>query len=565
MTLQVWLCWLTGVALGGAGAFLVCWGLFSDRLSGSWKKRRCRKCMYDMTSVTGLKCPECGREWSSEAQMRKVRRRWGMASFGVVLTLCAFGLNWYAAGLALGWQSFAPAAVLIRLSPVIGREAALRSVIGRGTMTFPNAISIEQASTWTLAPVERVAISVLEDKHSSFPEVWAAVDAIYWMRDRVTQPEKIARLLTECPPGRMMPQYTWSNALYSIVSKNEVVLDPAKIAEAATSIGSNPGEVASRFLSEGLSESTARLVPDLLARGGHNQLTWPELEGVTPEVKAALLKRLRDVYFAGDALAKQRITSFLYPNGKMMPAGNADFEAMARDQIGQMRRGEDTDFLVDNSFISWQLSVPLSGVVPELGELLSSPKLYARERARDVLSRIERSPTHSPVLNQAIAKAIREGTDEARALAISIASRRRDIDREIIIGAIIQSVANVADPVVLDSMYRFVFPLVVEGLPTNKATPASKFTSPANLEQVLLENVAADGPCAAVSALWIARLPQISSETFRILAATMEDPSKSAGVRSAARDTLLHIRDREQPEVSPSAALNDALPTSVLR
>jgi len=488
-----------------------------------------------------------------------------MASFGVALTLCAFALNWYAAGLALGWQSFAPAAILLRLSPIIGREEALRSVIGRGTMTFPDAIPIEKASSWTLAPVERVAISVLEDKNASFPEVWAAVDAIYWMRDRVTQPEKIARLLTECPPGRMMPQYTWSNALYSILAKHEVVLDPAKIADAATSIGSNPGEVASRFLSEGLSENIARLVPDLLARGGHNQLTWPELEGVTPEVKSALLKRLREVYFAGDELAKQRITSFLYPNGKMMPAFNTDFEAMARDQIGRMRRGEDTDFLVDNAFITWQVSEALSGLVPELGDLLSSPKLYARERASDVLRSIQASPKNSPAITMAIVAAIRDGTVDARHMAIPIARRRRDIDRNAVVQAILESIGKVSDPVTLDAMYRFVFPSEVEGVASKALDQWANSESAASLQHALVEHVQSDRPCAAISATWIARLPAISPETIKVLAATMEDGSKSAAIRVAARDALLHIRDREQPDVSPSAPLIESSAPSFSR
>lgn len=563
MTLQVWSWWLAGAALGGAGVFLVCWGLFSDRLSGNWKKRRCRKCLYDMTSVSGLKCPECGREWGSEAQLRNVRRRWGLAGFGLVLTLGAFALNWYATGIALGWQSVAPSAVLIRLSPVIGRQAALRAVVGTGTMTFPNAVPIEQASSWTLAATEQVAIAVLEDKDAPFREVWAAVDALFWMRDHVRQPQKIAMLLTQCPPGRMMPQYTWSNSLYAIIANNDVVLDPAKIADAASAIGSNPGEVASRFLSEGLSPRVARLVPDLLARGGHNQVTWPQLEGVTPEVKAALLKRLREVYFAGDELTKQRITSFLFPNGKMMPAGNADFEAVARDQIARMRRGEDTDFLVENSFITWQVSEALSGLAPELGDLLSSPKLYARERASDVLKRIEASAVNSPAISNAVLAAIRDGTDDARQMAISIAWRRRDIDRGNVIRAILESAGKVSDPITMDAMYRFVVPATVEGVRSKALDQWANSEASADLQRILVERVQSDGPCAAVSAVWISRLPVISPETTEVLRAAMEDGSRSAETRIAARNALLQIRDRLRPEVDPAMPL-EITPTTPL-
>jgi len=565
MTLQVWLCWLTGVALGGAGAFLICWGLFSDRLSGSWKKRRCRGCLYDMTSVSGLKCSECGREWRSEAQMRKVRRRWGMASFGVVLTLGAFALNWYAAGLSLGWVNVAPTGVLVRLSPIIGREAALRSVIQVAPGWSKSRIPIEDATSWTLAPMERNAIAILADDAATASEVEVAVASLFWMRDRLAQPQRVAGLLAKNVSGRIRAYGHWEGLFYSILSRAENEMPFDLILEAVGTENGGPHSLASALIENGLSRQGARMVPDLMSRGLVNGVTWPELEKVSPEIKAILLQRCREVYFAGDSEVQRRLSRFLRPNARFVPLGNSDFEAMARDQIGRMRRGEDTDVLVEDAFISGQLSEVLTPLIPELGDLLSSPKLYARERANDVLRRVVASPTNSPAMTNAIVAAIREGTDDARQFAIPIASRRRDIDRALVVSAILENVGKVFDPVTFDAMYRFVFSLVVEGVPAKTASPSISLELTARLERILSENVASDGPCSVVSAMWIARLPAISPETVKILAATMEDGSKSAAIRVAARDALLHIRDRQQPDISPSAPLIEASASSFAR
>lgn len=552
MTFQVWMFWLAGAALGGAGAFLICWGLFSDRLSGNWKKRRCRKCLYDMTSVTGLKCPECGRAWSREAEMHRVRRRWGMATLGLVLAISGFGLNWFAAGLVLGWTNVAPTAFLVRLSPVIGREAALRSVVAVGGRGFPSAPPIEAVSDWTLVPVERLAIRVLEDKQAAFPEVHAAVDALYWMRERLTQPQYIVGLLMEQVPGRSMPIATWTILFYSILVHPEIDVPLDKILDAAASNKSDLHGLASQLISSGLSRRGAEIVPDLLSKGLVYGVTWPELEYAHPETLAVLLKRCREVYFAGDDEVKKRLSRFLWPNAKFIPAGNADVEAMAREQIERFTCGEQCEFLDMNSFVLWQAGEALSGLLPEIGGMLSSPSAEARKRASGILRTIKAENGRELVLTRVVCGVIENGSDMGRAAAVDIVKRRSEVDRENVADAIVSAAGRVTTPVTLETMLRFAIPTSAESGVTSLALGEERMT---RLEAILRKQLAADGPTAAVSAEWIGKLPGPDAESIALLEHALTDPTKSRDARIAARDALLRIRDRQQPGIDPAVPI----------
>lgn len=544
MTFQVWMFWLAGAALGGAGAFLICWGLFSDRLSGSWKKRRCRKCLYDMTSVAGLKCPECGREWRSEAQMRKVRRRWGMASLGVVLTLGAFGLNWYAVGLFLGWQNVAPVAILIRLSPIIGREQALRAVVPQGVSGLPSVNLVTNATNWTFAPTERIALDVLEDENSKDLEIFAAVDALHWMREHISREDDVVRALQSVVKNRSIPLYTWSDLYYTLVMKSASRQDASVVVTAVKSSGTSTQGFAGDLIQGGLTPGTAPMIPDLIAAEQVNGVTWKEFEFVSPELKGKILKRCREVYFAGDDEVKKRLSRFLWPNGSYMPAGNPDFEAMAREQIERFNCGEKTEALNMNSFVLWQASEPLSGLIPEIASMLSSQSDEGRTRAVGIFMRMELPHPRSTLATEALCSVLRDGNDAGRAAVIDIVNRRTEIDRHAILGELLGSIGSVNDPDVFSKLYRF-----VKGVQdVDRPGAISVSTRDAALEAVLRKHLDADGPVAPVSADWISKLPSPRAETIALLEDAARNPTKSRATRTAARDALLHIRDRTKPE-----------------
>ncbi len=86
-----WLLWSLGAALALAGLFLLARASFWDRARG---RLRCPKCWYDMAGTApgaSPRCPECGREAGDERDLKRTRRHWRTASFGLILALLGLG------------------------------------------------------------------------------------------------------------------------------------------------------------------------------------------------------------------------------------------------------------------------------------------------------------------------------------------------------------------------------------------------------------------------------------------------------------------------------------------
>ncbi len=83
--------WLYAVA-AGIGVFGLWVGIIwaiGDRSRG---RRRCTRCLYDMSGLTGLRCPECGREFRSEKHLFRAKRgRWAC-----VVSLCLIAVSGFA-------------------------------------------------------------------------------------------------------------------------------------------------------------------------------------------------------------------------------------------------------------------------------------------------------------------------------------------------------------------------------------------------------------------------------------------------------------------------------------
>ena len=77
-----WLYWIIGAVVGAGGLAFLAWSLLWDRSRG---RRRCPKCWYDMTGLSGLTCPECGKTAKTEKKLFRTRRRWRWAVLGCVL------------------------------------------------------------------------------------------------------------------------------------------------------------------------------------------------------------------------------------------------------------------------------------------------------------------------------------------------------------------------------------------------------------------------------------------------------------------------------------------------
>jgi HEAT repeat protein len=101
--------WWAGGVLAVAALVVAALALFRDRPRG---RRRCPRCWYDMAGVTGMTCPECGREQKAERRFFCTRRRWrGVALAAVMLTL-ATGTAIAPAAYTGAWARYTPMPVL---------------------------------------------------------------------------------------------------------------------------------------------------------------------------------------------------------------------------------------------------------------------------------------------------------------------------------------------------------------------------------------------------------------------------------------------------------------------
>lgn len=104
-------------------------------------RRRCGRCWYDMSRVSGLRCPECGWEARHEIHLFRTRRRWRWIGASVLLS--AAGVVLVVTG-AVGWPQMVPAAVwravMPHLDPGAERELA--------TIGLDSTLKIDRMSRW---------------------------------------------------------------------------------------------------------------------------------------------------------------------------------------------------------------------------------------------------------------------------------------------------------------------------------------------------------------------------------------------------------------------------------
>src|SRR5688572_5966675 len=130
-----WIALVIAALLAVGGLIVVLLALFRDRSRG---RPRCPKCWYDMAGVTGLKCPECGREARSTKRLHKTRRRWRRATLGALMLLLAGVTAVGAPLLQHGVLAGTPTWGYIAALPWIGSGPALKELEQRvkaGTMT----------------------------------------------------------------------------------------------------------------------------------------------------------------------------------------------------------------------------------------------------------------------------------------------------------------------------------------------------------------------------------------------------------------------------------------------
>lgn len=155
--------WTAGVALGVIGATLMNWALFADR---SFGRRRCPKCWYDMRSIEGLRCPECGHV-AKKNKLFKTRRRWSWAFTSLAVFALAGFLAIQPKVKRDGWGSVVPATILIFALRLDDNEWAFAALQDR---VLPDVSKYDPGATgsalyaWQWRKVANACIDLLGDK-----------------------------------------------------------------------------------------------------------------------------------------------------------------------------------------------------------------------------------------------------------------------------------------------------------------------------------------------------------------------------------------------------------------
>lgn len=157
--------WLSMGLLAVGGLTVVCALLFDWIRQRIVHRRRCPKCWYDLSHTPGLRCSECGYTAKREGKLIKARRRWGLASFGVLLLVGSYAAHVTPAVQDRGWPAAVPMAVKILLIPV------LRPSHENVTKYFDGS-RVDTAATgfYDLGVQDRLFLGLLDDYRSHTPK-----------------------------------------------------------------------------------------------------------------------------------------------------------------------------------------------------------------------------------------------------------------------------------------------------------------------------------------------------------------------------------------------------------
>ena len=170
--------WWSGFFIALCGGAVAAWALF---IRGQPKGRvRCPRCWYDMSGAVAddagaHTCPECGRRIVKAGQLRRTRRLWRLAVFGLSLVVAGAG-TWATPMLrAQKWQRHAPSTLLVMLADTDSvdpygetwRELLSRARYGQLSARHRTVLS------------ERLAKSVSADE---LLEGWPVLNHIYEFR-----------------------------------------------------------------------------------------------------------------------------------------------------------------------------------------------------------------------------------------------------------------------------------------------------------------------------------------------------------------------------------------------
>ncbi|MBS0188142.1 MAG: hypothetical protein JSS51_08730 [Planctomycetes bacterium] len=551
MTSAAWIYWIVGAVLGGIGFYLVTWALLSDWLAGHRKHRRCAKCWYDMTAVVGLKCPECGREVKSEKGLHKSRRRWKSATLGIVAAIAGLVLNLATLGQLRGWMYVLPNWAQIRLIDVIGPQPVLFS-LGR------KKVKGSELSDAAFQSIEHRVVECLEDPSRHMYEKQVLLDCFY--------------MLGRDPSGRV--RFGTAAVDYVLSSPNLDIPDTPAIAWSLNLQG--PSYVAEQALKQLGPQRDSRLLGRLfraMIKGPMDDERVRAIADVSQRMPSRMgfgdidpiMNAHADVFF-GRILENLRqaqgedVFNVLSPMYMLLRSSTTP--STARDEI--VKTAAELLGSADPKLrsVCRDVTDPMFGekilpALPALVSHLSSQVGETRTWAKRVLTRLQLSEGSNKVLLQLLASRFCEQDPQGRIDAIEVFRARVPTPLTPLRANVFACLDTIDEAAALDAALAAFFPDEATGIIWQPQSPG-----PANpeLRALLARMLQHPGARTAAAARWLGEHGDAMTELRTQLTAVASDTSRSPADRAAARDALLHIRDRTNTSIDSLTPLELVAP-----
>lgn len=550
MTTAAWIYWITGAALGGVGFYLASWALLSDWLAGHRKRRRCAKCWYDMGAVVGLKCPECGREVKSEKGLHRSRRRWKGAALGLCLIVVGVLAQLASWGTLRGWYAVLPIGLQIKLVPWIGSDPIFASaMLGR-----VRGVSLSDAQ---FAAIEALTIQVLEDSKA---EPWRKENVLvgfYRLKKDPIDRERFGEAATavilnsnsEIPRSEAI---VWAGNLRGPTKFAEAVvatLGPQRSSSLLSKVFEvlcRPPVDQERVLA--IADASQRMT----SRMGFGDI-YPIMNAHPEAFFGRIAENLRNA-------KDEDLPKVLSPMYSLLRSSTV--QVPARDEIVQ-RAAE----LLGRSdpelrSVCRDVTDPIHGekllpALPALVSYLSSPVGETRTWAKRVLTRLQLSEGSNKILLELLASRFCEQDPQGRLDAIEVFRARVPTPLTPLRANVFACLDTIDDAAALDAALAAFFPDEATGIIWQPQSPG-----PANpeLRALLARMLQHPGARTAAAARWLGERGDAMTELRTQLTAVASDTSRTPADRAAARDALLHIRDRANPGIDPLTPLELAAP-----
>lgn len=533
------------------GGFFAGWGLLADRLAGGRKSRRCPKCWYSLEATTGGTCSECGYAARSERKLHRSRRRWKVVLLGGVFLLVGMGLYGYNVTRVLDLNRVLPISAQLLMADLLGRERVLASV---GELTRDDGLSAGE-----MYLLESVALETLRHPSSSVDARVEACSALSMTESKIVRREEAGRAMMETLGKLPDKAGSW---YFESIGK---LIGSDKMVEMAVALVASSPQGMERFAAEvalsaksPMSESAMRSYADLwILYSGSDEYSLNISEELFSQPTDAIFERLLEHLKSGKPEVRVRVFDFLgalpSTTGRYIPAHRALMKTAMAEVANPESLVRNEAMRAVGSWRSWNTRL----VLDELAMLIGLPgdNHDVGPNARECFDRFPQNAEDEPKLVGALAKALISGDDSTRLAALEILSKRAHLGSAEVADAAFTAASLTEEPAVLD---RLVFSMAGSIYVRTCISSAEASDPPLewiDVEGRLVETLARPGAMTAIACKWLARSPTPTSRTIAALQALSIDTSRGRADRAAARDALLHIRDRRQAGVDVLEAL----------